>query len=116
MFTQPNGNALTAVVWNPVRNLFIAAVRFHGYYQSADGVTWSRMASQPGTSLTARNCPTNSGTLGSVTCPIFRGVLAVNPVTSDTFAWTVDAFNQDQVQPRSRSGSIGAGHVVACGR
>jgi hypothetical protein len=96
MFTQPNGNAVAAVVWNPVRNLFIAAVRFHGYYQSSDGVTWMRMASQPGAGLTTHNCPTNPGTIGSATCPIFRGALSVNPVTGDTFAWTVDAFNQDQ--------------------
>jgi hypothetical protein len=34
---SPDGNAATSVVWNPVRKLFVAAVRFHGYYQSADG-------------------------------------------------------------------------------
>ena len=43
------GNAATAVVWNPVRQLFVAAVRYHGYYQSSDGVTWTRMSAQPGT-------------------------------------------------------------------
>jgi hypothetical protein len=96
MFAQPNGNAATAVVWNPVRNMFIAAVRFHGYYQSADGTTWTRMAAQPGSGLTSRLCPTNPGSIGSIACPIFRGALTVNPVTGDTFAWTVDAFNQDQ--------------------
>ena len=58
----PDGNAATSVVWNPVRQLFVAAVRFHGYYQSADGITWTRMAAQPGASLTAAQlCPTNSG-------------------------------------------------------
>src|ERR1035437_238324 len=42
-------------------------------------------------------CPTNSGgTTGSPACPIFRGALAVNPTTGDTFAWTVDEYNQDQ--------------------
>ena len=92
----PDGNAATAVVWNPVRRLFIAAVRYHGYYQSADGVTWTRLTAQPGTGLTAQKCPTNLGSTGSVACPIFRGALAVNPLTGDTFAWTVDANNQDQ--------------------
>ncbi len=96
MFAGPNGNSATSVVWNPVRRLFIAAVRFHGYYQSSDGITWTRMEAQPGSGLTAQMCPTNSGAIGSVACPIFRGTLAVNPLTGDTFAWTVDLNNQDQ--------------------
>ena len=29
------GNAATAVVWNPVRQMFYAAVRYHGYYSVA---------------------------------------------------------------------------------
>jgi hypothetical protein len=95
-FAAPDGNAATAVVWNPVRQIFVAAVRFHGYYQSSDGINWVRMAAQPGANLTAANCPTNAGQTGSTGCPIFRGTLAVNPQTGDTFAWTVDEFNQDQ--------------------
>jgi hypothetical protein len=98
-FAQPDGNAATSVVWNPVRQLFVAAVRSHGYYQSTDGITWTRMTNQPGSGLMAGSglCPTNSGgTTGSPACPIFRGVLAVNPQTGDTFAWTVDEYNQDQ--------------------
>ncbi len=95
-FAQPDGNAATAVVWNPVRKLFVAAVRFHGYYQSADGITWTRMAAQPGNGLTTSVCPTNQGQTGSIDCPIFRGTLAVNPQTGDTFAWSVDEYNQDQ--------------------
>ena len=92
----PDGNAATSVVWNPVRKLFIAAVRFHGYYQSLDGITWTRLAAQPGTGLTTTFCPTNYASTGSIDCPIFRGTLAVNPETGDTFAWTTDAYNQDQ--------------------
>lgn len=95
-FAQPNGNSATAVVWNPVRKLFIAAIRFHGYYQSSDGVTWTRLTNQPAAGLTAQMCPDNPQTTGSIACPIFRGALAVNPQTGDTFAWTVDLFNQDQ--------------------
>jgi hypothetical protein len=95
-FQSSYGNAATAVVWNPVRQLFVAAVRYHGYYQSADGVNWTRMTAQPGSGLTTLMCPTNSGNLGSIACPIFRGALAVNPQTGDTFAWTVDLNNQDQ--------------------
>ena len=96
VFASPFGNSVTAVIWNPIRQLFIAAVRFHGYYQSADGVTWTRMAAQPGSGLTAQMCPNNLGTIGSIACPIFRGALAVNPESGDTFAWTVDLYNQDQ--------------------
>ncbi len=84
------------MVWNPVRQLFVAAVRYHGYYQSADGITWTRMADQPGAGLTTHMCPTNTARTGSIACPIFRGALAVNPQTGDTFAWTVDLNNQDQ--------------------
>ncbi|MDE3201206.1 MAG: choice-of-anchor D domain-containing protein [Acidobacteriota bacterium] len=95
-FALPHGNAVTSVVWNQVRKLFYAAVRYHGYYQSVDGQTWTRMVTQPGTNLTAALCPSNPGTTGSVACPIFRGTLAVNLITGDTFAWTVDVKNQDQ--------------------
>lgn len=90
------GRAATAVVWNPVRQRFYAAIRYHGYYESADGVTWTRLADQPGTNLTLTSCPTAPGTTGSVSCPIFRGALAVQPLTGDTFALTVDASNNDQ--------------------
>jgi hypothetical protein len=90
------GNPATAVIWNPIRKLFIAAIRYHGYYQSADGVTWTRLTNQPGAGLTTLLCPTNAGQVGSPACPIFRGSLAVNPLTGDTFAWTVDLNNQDQ--------------------
>ncbi len=95
--TEPNGNAATAVVWNQARGVFVAAVRFHGYYESADGMTWTRMVVQPGAGLTTVACPANPTQTGSIDCPIFRGALAVNPETGDTFAWTVDAYNQDRV-------------------
>jgi hypothetical protein len=99
-FDAPDGNAATSVVWNPVRRLFVAAVRFHGYYQSTDGIVWTRLTNQPGSTstipnLTAAYCPTNPTETGSSDCPIFRGTVAVNPLTGDTFAWTVDINNQD---------------------
>ncbi len=95
-FASPDGNAATAVIWNPVRAMFIAAVRFHGYYQSTDGINWTRLATQPGSGLTTALCPTRLGWTGSPACPIYRGALAVNPITGDTFAWTVDTNDQDQ--------------------
>lgn len=90
------GRAATSVVWNPVRQSFYAAIRYHGYYQSSDGITWTRLLDQPGTGLTTTACPTAPGTTGSASCPIFRGVLAVQPTTGDTFALTVDSNNIDQ--------------------
>ena len=95
-FDDPDGNAATSVVWNPVRQMFLAAVRFHGYYQSTDGITFTRMTAQPGAGLTTQACPTDYGQTGSIDCPLFRGTLAVNPQTGDTFAWTVDIDDQDQ--------------------
>jgi hypothetical protein len=95
--TVYEGNAVTSVVWNPVRQMFVAAVRNHGYYESTDGITFNRIAAQPGLAsgnaenLSLSQCPT----VTSKYCPIFRGTLAVNPQTGDTFAWTVDGNNQD---------------------
>ena len=90
------GNAATSVVWNPLRRKFYAAVRLHGYYESSDGVTWTRLANQPGSSLTTTNCPARAGTYGLASCPIFRGALAAQPVSGDLFALTVDSNNLDQ--------------------
>ncbi|MBT9332181.1 choice-of-anchor D domain-containing protein [Paracidobacterium acidisoli] len=92
-----NGNAATSVVWNPIRQAFFAAIRYHGYYESTDGITWTRLANQPGVDLNdPAKCPANSAGTGSVACPIFRGALAAQPVTGDLFALTVDVNNLDQ--------------------
>lgn len=90
------GNAATSVVWNPKRQKFYAAIRYHGYYESVDGITWTRLARQPGTNLTTAMCPPDVGNVGSPACPIFRGSLAVQPATGDLFALTVDTNNLDQ--------------------
>jgi Transmembrane protein 131-like N-terminal len=106
--TTGGSNAATAVAWNPVRQMFYAAVRFHGYYQSADGVTWTRMAAQPGTGLTTTACPPEPNGTGSTNCPIFRGALAVQPASGDTFAFTVDINNVDQGIWRDVCGQTGS--------
>jgi hypothetical protein len=59
-------------------------------------VTWTRLANQPGPGLTLSVCPTAPGTIGSPSCPIFRGAIAVQAVTGDIFALTVDSNNIDQ--------------------
>lgn len=86
------GVPVTSVVWNPMRQMFFAAIQYHGYYGSADGVTWTRLANQPGTTLTKGNCPFFTQ---SNSCAIFRGVLAVQPVTGDMFALTVGPNSLD---------------------
>jgi hypothetical protein len=90
------GNAATSVVWDARRGLFIAAVRSHGYYSSPDGNTWTRLTAQPGAGLTTANCPVGSDGQGSANCPILRGTLAVQPVTGDLYALTVDVNDNDQ--------------------
>ena len=94
--TSESGNAATSVVWDLVRGQFFAAVRSHGYYSSPDGITWTRLMVQPGTNLTTANCPANPNGTGSPNCPIFRGVLAVQPLTYDLYALTVDINDVDQ--------------------
>ena len=89
-------NPATAVTWNPVRRRFYAAIRQHGYYESTDGITWTRLANQPGTGLTSLLCPTNAGSSGSPACPIYRGSIVAQPATGDLFALTVDQNNLDQ--------------------
>ena len=83
------GVPATSVVWNPMRKMFYAALELHGYYQSSDGVTWTRIANQPGVGLSTANCPANPGANGSNSCTIARGVIAVQPQTGDMFALTV---------------------------
>ncbi|MEG9431300.1 choice-of-anchor D domain-containing protein [Terriglobus sp. ADX1] len=95
-YTSFRGNAATSVVWNPIRKKFYAAIRSHGYYESSDGVTWTRMTNQPGVGLTTANCPPRPGDYGLLSCPIFRGTLAVQPTSGDMFAVTVDPNNGSQ--------------------
>ena len=85
-------NPATSIVWNPLRQRFYAAIRSHGYYESVDGITWTRLAHQPGAGLTTTACPAAAA---SPACPIFRGVLAAQPATGDLFALTVDSANRD---------------------
>jgi hypothetical protein len=119
-FESPNldslggGNAATSVVWNPVRQEFIAAIRYHGYYESTDGANWTRLTNQPGANLGTAACPANVSSIGSSGCPIYRGTVAVQPVTGDTFAITVAANNEDQGLWRDacNAGSSGCANPV----
>ena len=65
----------TSVAFNSGAGKFFAAMRYHGIYSSADGINWTRLATQPGNGLSAGSCPAQT----SANCPIYRGEIAVVP-------------------------------------
>jgi hypothetical protein len=84
-----DANSATSVVYNASAGLFFAAVRYHGFYSSPDGVNWTRLANQPGGSaLSTAACPAQS-TSNSYTCPIYRAEMTVVPGRNEMYAWTV---------------------------
>jgi hypothetical protein len=84
-----DATSATSVVYNSGAAQFFAAVRYHGFYSSSDGVTWTRIANQPGgTVLSAAACPPQS-TSNGYACPIYRGEIAVVPRRNEMYAWYV---------------------------
>ena len=77
----------TSVVYNAAAGLFFAALRYHGFYSSPDGVTWTRLANQPGVAglLSTTACPQNYST----SCPIFRGEITVVPGRNEMYVWFI---------------------------
>lgn len=91
--TDPGGatdaTSATSVVYNSVAGLFFAAVRYHGFYSSPDGVNWTRLAAQPGGSvLSATACPPQSIS-NNYACPIYRGEITVVPGRNEMYVWYV---------------------------
>jgi len=89
--TDPGGSATdatsaTTVVYNASAGKFFAAVRYHGFYSSPDGVNWTRLATQPGTQLTTTACPPQS-TSNNYACPIYRAEITVVPGRNEMYAW-----------------------------
>lgn len=82
-------SSVTDVVFNPSANsgngAFFAAVRYHGFYQSTDGITWTRLANQPTLGLSSGNCPS----VASGTCAIYRGQLAVTTGRNELYVWII---------------------------
>lgn len=84
-----DAQSATSVAYNPGAALFFAAVRYHGFYSSPDGVNWTRLANQPGGSLlTASACPPQSTSNGQ-TCPIFRAEITAIPGRNEMYVWFV---------------------------
>jgi hypothetical protein len=81
--------SVTSVVYNAIAGKFFAALRYHGFYSSADGINWTRLAdaNQPGAGLTTASCPATSA--ASPVCPIYRAELAVVPGRNEMYTWVV---------------------------
>jgi hypothetical protein len=76
----------TSVVYNASAGLFFAAERYHGFYSSPDGLTWTRLSNQPGAALLSPTaCPQNYVT----TCPIYRGEITAIPGRNEMYVWFV---------------------------
>jgi len=83
----------TSVVYNAAAGLFFAAVRYHGFYSSPDGLNWTLLANQPGAPglLSATACPQNYSTA----CPIYRGEITVVPGRNEMYVWFISLDSND---------------------
>lgn len=108
--------SVSSIVYNPVEHLFFAAVGFQGIYSSADGVNWSRLGTQPSSTLSIANCPAYFST----TCPIFRGALTIRPGADEMYFWYVDLNSNDQGIYQTTNGgqtwvALGESGITNCG-
>lgn len=83
-----DATSATSVVYNAVAGKFFAAIRYHGFYSSPDGVIWTRLAVQPGAALSAAACPPQS-TSNNHACPIYRGEITVVPGRNEMYVWFI---------------------------
>jgi hypothetical protein len=98
----------TSVAYNPAAGLFFAALRYHGFYSSPDGLIWTPLANQPGVAglLNTSACPQNFST----NCPIYRGEIAVVPGRNEMYAWfiSLDSSGNPEDQGIWQSTNAGA--------
>jgi len=93
-------SSITSVAYNAAGAKFYAAIRFHGFYSSVDGINWTRLTTQPGLALTPSSC--SGQTAQPSSCPIYRGEIAVVPNRAgpsgrgEMYVWFVDANDNDQ--------------------
>ncbi len=84
-----DATSATSVAYSATAGLFFAAIRYHGFYSSPDGVNWTRLAVQPGGSaLSVTACPPQS-TSNSYACPIYRAEITVVPGRNEMYAWYI---------------------------
>jgi hypothetical protein len=73
-----DATSATSVVYSSVAGQFFAAIRFHGFYSSSDGVNWTRLPNQPGGAvLSGAACPAQSPS-NNYGCPIYRGEISAS--------------------------------------
>lgn len=87
---QPtDATSATSVVYNAGAGIFLAAVRYHGFYSSPDGVNWTRLATQPGNgALSTAACPPVSSA-NNYACPIFRAEITAVPGRNEMYVWII---------------------------
>ena len=51
-----DATSATSVAYDAGAGRFFAAIRYHGFYSSPDGVTWTRLAVQPGGAALSTTC------------------------------------------------------------
>ena len=87
--TATDATSATSVAYNAAAAKFFAAVRYHGFYSSPDGVNWTRLSAQPGgAALGTTACPPQS-TSNNYGCPIYRGEITVVPGRNEMYAWFI---------------------------
>lgn len=87
----------TSIVYNSGAAQFFAAVRYHGFYSSPDGVTWTRLTNQPGGAvLSTAACPPQSIS-NNYTCPIYRGEITAISGRNEMYAWYVSVSSTGAV-------------------
>ena len=111
--TDPGGTvtgaSVTSVAYNAAAKMFYAAIRFHGFYSSTDGASWTRLQVQPG-GLTVTACPPQTAQMSA--CPLYRGLIAVVPNRAgpsnagEIYAWYVDENDINQHIWKSLDGGL----------
>ena len=103
-----DATSATSIVYNASAGLFFAAVRYHGLYSSPNGVSWTRLAVQPGgTVLSTAACPPVS-TSNNYACPLYRAEISVVPGHNEIYAWYISLTSND-VPVDAASGKVSTG-------
>jgi hypothetical protein len=83
-----DGTSATSVVYDSGAGIFLAAMRYHGFYSSPDGVNWTRLTNQPGPNLSTSACPAISSS-NNFACPIYRAEITAVPARNEMYAWII---------------------------
>ncbi|HET7184250.1 MAG TPA: hypothetical protein VFI82_06165 [Terriglobales bacterium] len=88
----PDPGSANSVLYNSVEKKFYANIRYHGFYASADGANWTRLANQP-SGVSLANCPTSPF---SRSCPLYRAEMAIVPGRDEMYVWFYSSTGSDQ--------------------